>query len=429
LSDAAQMERTGRRATSIYALALLTLIYALNYTDRNIFSIVLQSMKQELVLTDTQIGLIGGFAFVLFYSILGVPIARLADRHDRRLIIGTGFAFWSLMTALTGLVTNVWQLAVCRFLMGAGEATGIAPSNSMVSDLFSKARRPLALAVLASGSSIGYFFGYMLGGWVNQLYGWRAAFLVAGIPGMIIALIFVLTVREPARTGHRPKSWDKETFWQALKFLAGSRCYIFTVIGCSLLSINVYAILVWNAAFLIRVHGFTSGEAGTALGLVRGAIGIVAIPLGGYLANRLGAIDQRWRVWVPALGVLLTLPADLLFLFAPQASFSVLGIALGTFFTGLQFGPVYALCQDVARPHMRAVSIALFLLCVNLVGQIIGPLVVGSLNDVLKPAYGDLAIRYSMLFGAFCALPAGNLILLGTPFYAADVKRAEVPGA
>jgi MFS family permease len=425
LSDAAQTERTGQRATSIYALALLTLIYALNYTDRNIFSIVLQSMKQELVLTDTQIGLIGGFAFVLFYSILGVPIARLADKHDRRLIIGAGFAFWSLMTALTGLVTNVWQLAVCRFLMGAGEATGIAPSNSMVSDLFSKSRRPLALAILASGSSIGYFFGYMLGGWVNQIYGWRAAFLVAGFPGIVIALIFVLTVREPARTGAGSKTWDKETFSQALRFLTGSRCYIFTVIGCSLLSINVYAIIVWNAAFLIRVHGFTSGEAGTALGLVRGAIGIVAIMLGGYLANRLGAIDQRWRVWVPALGVLLTFPADLLFLFAPQASLSVLGIALGTFFTGLQFGPVYALCQDVARPHMRAVSIAIFLLCVNLVGQIIGPLVVGSLNDVLKPVYGDLAIRYSMLFGAFCALPAGILIMLGTPFYAADVKRAE----
>jgi MFS family permease len=289
-------EGRGKRGTSIYALTLLTLIYALNYTDRNIFSIVLQSMKQELVLTDTQIGLIGGFAFVLFYSILGVPIARLADKHDRRLIIGAGFAFWSLMTALTGLVTNVWQLAVCRFLMGAGEATGIAPSNSMVSDLFSKSRRPLALAILASGSSIGYFFGYMLGGWVNQIYGWRAAFLVAGIPGIVIALIFVLTVREPARTGAGSKTWDKETFSQALRFLTGSRCYIFTVIGCSLLSINVYAIIVWNAAFLIRVHGFTSGEAGTALGLVRGAIGIVAIMLGGYLANRLGAIDQRWRV-------------------------------------------------------------------------------------------------------------------------------------
>jgi MFS family permease len=329
------------------------------------------------------------------------------------------------MTALTGLVSNAWQLAICRFLMGAGEATGIAPSNSMVSDLFSKARRPLALAILASGSSIGFFFGYMLGGWVNQLYGWRAAFLVAGIPGILIALLFVLTVREPPRTGGGRKAWDAETFWAALRFLTRSRCYIFIIVGCSLLSINVYAIIVWNAAFLIRVHGFTSGEAGTTLGLVRGAIGFVAITLGGYLANRLGAIDLRWRVWVPALGVLLTFPADVLFLFAPQPWLSVLGIALGTFFTGLQFGPVYALCQDVARPHMRAVSIALFLLCVNLVGQVIGPLVVGSLNDLLKPIYGDLAIRYSMLFGAVCALPAGILILLGTPFYAADVKRAE----
>ena len=291
MSDAGHTEGAAQRATSIYALTLLTLIYALNYTDRNIFSIVLQSMKQELVLTDTQIGLIGGFAFVLFYSILGVPIARLADKHNRRLIIGAGFAFWSLMTAFTGLVSNVWQLAVCRFLMGAGEATGIAPSNSMVSDLFSKSRRPLALAVLASGSSIGYFFGYMLGGWVNQLYGWRAAFLVAGIPGIIIALIFVLTVREPARTGPAPKSWDKETFWHALRFLTGSRCYMFTVIGCSLLGINVYAILVWNAAFLIRVHGFTSAK---------------PEPRWGWCAGPSASWRSRWvaispTCWVPSI--------------------------------------------------------------------------------------------------------------------------------
>lgn len=409
-----------------YTLALLTTIYALNHLDRSIFSILLQSIKADMQLSDTALGLVGGLAFVLFYATLGVPIAYLADRYSRRNIITLGLSVWSLMTVLAGLVANVWQLALARFLMGAGEACGTAPSNSMLSDLYDKDRRPLALSVLTSGSTIGIFVGFVAGGWINEIYGWRIAFVAAGAPGLIVAMLFYWTVEEPRRgaSDQGSPSLVADTFSHTIRFLVHARTYRFVLIGACVAAIHMYAIIIWGPAFLQRVHHLSSGEVGSVLGVARGPVGILGIFAGGLLAERLGRQDERWRIWVPALGIILSVPAEAMYLLSRTLWLAVAGMMLSTFFTAMHLGPLYAILMNVARVRMRAVATATFMLFANLVGQTIGPFGIGYLNDALTPQFGDQAIRYSLLVGTCFALIGGLLIGNGAQYVASDARRA-----
>ncbi len=409
---------------SIYALGLVTLIYAFNYLDRSILSLVLPQVKAEMHLSDTALGLVSGFAFVLFYSLLGVPIARLADRSNRRNIVGIGLVFWSLMTSLTGLVANVWQLAATRFLMGAGEACGVAPSNAMVSDMFSKARRGLALAILSSGSSIAFIVFFPIVGWLVDNHGWRTTFIAAGIPGMVLALLLFATVREPARAAPSTPQEGREGFIETALFLFRSQAFVRTVVGGAFMGISLYASSVWNPMFLVRVHGFSLTEVGTAIGPLRGFAGLGGVLFGGWLADRLGRRDARWRLATPGIACVLVLPADLVFLLSGAIGTSLAGLAVAQFCTSMHLGPVYAACMGVARPRMRATAAALFLLIANLVGQVLGPLIVGYLNDVLNASYGDLAIRYSLIVGAVCAALGGAVLISASRSLDRDSRRA-----
>jgi MFS family permease len=409
-----------------FTLAMLTVISSFNYLDRNLFSIVLQSIKAEMHLSDTALGLVGGFAFVMFYSILGVPIAWLADRVNRRNIISLGLAFWSLMTALTGLVQNVWQLALTRFLMGAGEASSIAPSNSMLSDLYARGRRPLVLSVFSCGAGLGTLAGYMMGGWVDQHFGWRAAFYIAGVPGLLMALLFYLTVKEPARGGAEQGmvSLAAGSFLQTLRYLSGSRAYVFMVLGGCMMAVHLYASIIWSPAFLIRVHGLSSAETGAYVGLIRGPLGILGVLAGGVIAVRLGRRDERWRIWAPALACIAAAPAEVMFLFSPTLALSITGLGFASLFTAMHLGPVYAAMLGVARVRMRAVATATFLFFVNLFGQTVGPLGVGYLSDLMIGRYGETAIRYSMLLGAMFSFLAGLLFWQAARHIVQDSRRA-----
>ena len=409
-----------------YTLAILTVIYALNHLDRSIFSIVLQSVKTDMGLSDTALGLVGGLAFVMFYATLGVPIAYLADRYSRKVIITAGLTVWSLMTAVTGMVMNVWQLALTRFLMGAGEACGTAPSNSMLSDLYDRTRRPLALSILTSGSTIGVFLGFLAGGWINEFYGWRVAFIAAGAPGLFVALLFYLTVKEPVRGGSESVgiSLEAGTFMDAMRFLAGSRTYIFVLLGGCLSGIHMYGVIIWGPTFLIRVHGLASGEVGTYLSVARGPIGIVGIIVGGLLAERLGRRDERWRVWVPALGIIFSVPAEIVYLISGPLWLAIAGMLVSTLFTSMHLGPLYAILMNVAKVRMRAMATATFMFFGNLTGLTLGPLGIGYLNDLMTPDYGAHAIRYSLLIGTSFALLGGSLMWRGSRYIAADTQRA-----
>jgi MFS family permease len=405
---------------------MLTIIYTLNYFDRNIFSIVLESIKTDLQLTDTQLGLVGGVAFVMFYSIMGIPIAWLADRYNRRNIIAIGLAFWSMMTACTGLVVNLWQLALTRFLMGAGEATGISPANSMLSDLYDKARRPLAISIMTCGSTLGMFFGYLIGGWVDEHLGWRALFFVGGIPGMLVALIFYLTVKEPERGASETGrvAIDVSSFRETMRFLIQSRTYVIVLIGGCMMAVHLYATLIWGPAFMIRIHELPSGVMGTYMAFARGPTGLLGMLLGGLLVQHLGKVDERWRIRLPALVCMLAAPMEVVFLFADSLRLSLTGLAMASLFTSMYVGPIFAILLGVVKVRMRAMATATFVVCGSFIGQFIGPLWVGYMNDLTQAQFGAHAIRYSLLVGPVFAFLAGVIIWFASRTLVADSHRA-----
>jgi len=411
---------------TVYSLGFLCLISVFNYLDRSLLGLALPSIKIEMQASDTALGLVSGLAFVLFYAILGVPIAWAADRWNRRNIIAIGFAFWSLMTALTGYVGNIWQLAAARFLMGAGEASCLPPSNAIISDLFRKARRPLALAIFGTANSIAFIALFPIAGWIAQNHGWRMMFVAAGAPGLVLALVFYLTVREPVRGAQeaKPGAIAAEDFRPTLRFLAGSRTYVLLLAGVTLMGANIFAAGTWTPTFLNRVHAMGVAEVAASIGPVRGLLGAVGILAGGFVIDRLIPARARWRIRLPALACILAGPAEALFLLGDAHWLWMLGFGLTSFFTLLHQGPIYAATMDVARVRMRALAIAILLFCASLLGQVVGPLAVGILNDALQPSFGAQAIRYSLLIIAVTPILAGMCFWAAASHYVADMERA-----
>ena len=410
-------------AYAIYALAFLTLISSLNYLDRSILSLALPSIKAEMQVSDTMLGLVTGLAFVAFYSVLGVPIAWAADQWNRRNIIAWGFAFWSLMTAATGRVSSIAQLALARFLMGAGEATALAPSNAMVADLFPPRRQPLAMSVLGLASSIASLALFPIIGVIGQHYGWRAMFVAAGVPGLILAPLFVLTVREPARTQLRATA-ERSSFGETVSFLLGSPTFLWFLLASVFMGANVYAVSAWTATFLQRVHGMKLAEIAGSTGPIRGITSGIGVLAAGLIIDRLVRRDMRWRVWLPAITAFLTGPTQALFLLADDRLTWMTGFALTSLFGLMHQAPIFAATVGIVRPRMRASAIAIMVLFASLLGQIVGPLVVGMLNDALAGRLGQSAIRYSLLVAAVGPVISGFAYWRASKTFEADIARA-----
>lgn len=398
-----------------YSLGFLTLISAFNYLDRSLLGLALPAIKAEMHVSDTALGLVSGFAFLLFYSLMGVPIAWLADHRNRRNIIAIGFAFWSLMTFVTGWVGNIVQLGIARFLMGAGEACGLAPSNSMISDLFRKERRALAFSVFGTASSIAFIVFFPLLGQVGEHYGWRHMFMVAGVPGVVLALVFFFTVKEPARSGIREKGGNGDrtrNIFGTLRFLFGSPAYVYLLIASTLMGLNVFAASVWTPTMLERVHGLSMGEIASIVGPLKGIFGLAGVLAGGFVIDRLLPRRPRLRVTIPAFACFVLAPVEIAFLLSDTQWVWMLAFAVSSFLTLVHQGPLFALVAEVAASRMRAVAIATIVLFSGLLGQAVGPLVVGMLNDHLADSVGDTAIRYSLLVIVVTAALAGLMIFL-----------------
>jgi MFS family permease len=411
---------------AVYSLGFLYAISVFNYLDRALLGLALPAIKVEMQASDTALGLVSGLAFVLFYAFLGIPIAWAADRWNRRNIIAAGFAFWSVMTALTGWVGNIWQLALARFLMGAGEACCLPPSNSIIADLFRKARRPLVLSIFGTANSMALILFFPLAGWIAHHYGWRMMFVAAGVPGIILALAFVLTVREPRRGASEDKPVRAATDgWRATsRFLLGSRTYVLLLAGATLMGANIFAAAAWMPSFLNRVHDMTLVQVAASIGPVRGILGAAGILAGGIIIDRLLRGSARWRVRLPALACILLGPAEALFLLGEPYWAWFLGFALTSFLTLLHQGPIYAVAMDVVRLGMRAMAIALLIFCASLLGQVCGPLAVGAITDALQPTLGQEAIRYSLLIIAVTPVLAGVCFWAAASSYANDMERA-----
>jgi MFS family permease len=418
-------------AYSIYALGFLSLIATFNYLDRSILGLALPAIKQEMHLSDTVLGLVYGSTFATFYAIFGIPIAWLADRGNRRTIIAVGFAFWSAMTALTGLVSNVLQLAASRFLMGAGEACCVPPAHSMISDLFPKASRPLALAIFGTSFSIAYSVFFPLAGWIIRDYGWRPMFIAAGVPGIVLAFTFLLSVNEPVRGASEPvkRASEKESLRASVRFLVGSRTYLLLLLGSTFMGANIYASSAWFPTFLLRVHALSLFQIASSIGPIRGVLGAFGIIAGGLLTDRIGRRHEMWRLRVPAIACLLLGPSEALFLLADRNAFWITGLALTSFLTLLHQAPVFAAAMSVAKLRMRAIASSMIIFCAGLLGQVVGPLLIGALNDRLGRNFGDFAIRYSLLVVALASVIAGAAFWIAARHLELGMRRAAAIGS
>lgn len=375
------------------ALALLTLVYGVNFVDRQLVGILAEPIKQELGLSDGQLGLLGGLAFALFYTTLGVPIARVAERRGRVAIIAGSLALWSLMTALTGLAHNYAQLLLARMGVGIGEA-GCSPSaQSLIADLYPPDRRATALSLYSLGVPLGMLFGALAGGWLAQTLGWRTAFVTLGLPGIALAAIVRLVLKEPTRGQFDPTPVRAEPaeaqppLSAILRTLAGSPAFRHMAAGASIASFAGYGLTSFAVPLMIRAHGLTLAQAATGFGLVVGtAIGI-GVGGGGWLADRLRSRHPAAPGLVSGIGVAL---AAILFLVALGRTDARL-VALVAFVpfvcAHLYFGPTYAVTVNSVGPAERATAVAVLLLMMNAIGLGLGPLTVGIVSDHFAAAY------------------------------------------
>lgn len=405
-----------------YTLGVLVLVFTSSHVDRQIVAILGQPIKEALQISDTQLGLLTGVMFALFYATLGMPMAMWADRRNRRNLIAFSIALWSAMTALCGLAQNYTQLLLARIGVGVGEAGSNPPSHSIIADLYGPTERATALAIFGTGVNAGIMLGFLIGGWVNEWLGWRWAFIIAGLPGLAIALLVRLTVREPPRgyseSGGLAKPPVAPPFWTVARTMASSAVLRNTVLGGTLVSFFGYALVLWVPVFLVRVHGMGTGEVGTILALLVGLGGAVGTFLGGVMADRLSARHPGWRAWVIVVAYAVALPLAALAFLAESAYATIALYVVPSILAGTYIGPGFAIIQTYVPLNMRSVAAAINLFILNIIGLGLGPFSVGLISDLTAGFAGVESLRYGLLamipigfWGALHYLRAG--ILLG----------------
>jgi len=382
-----------------YTLAVIVLIYASSHVDRQIVSILAESIKQDLLLSDSQLGFLIGLSFALFYATLGIPIAILADRYSRRNIIAISVIVWSGMTALSGLAANFFQLALARIGVGIGEAGSSPPSHSMIADLYPLEKRGAAMGVYAAGINLGVLIGFLVGGFIDEWYGWRMAFFIVGVPGIFLGLLMFLTVREPMRSSP-PKPLPKNLFkevWNTFVLMMSIPSLRHIVIGCTLVVFVGYGTTYWNGVFFRRLHGLSPSETGVLLALIGGIIGGVGTFFGGWLADRLAQRDQRAYVWLTAAVKILIAPFVAWFYFETDTRIAAYLLAFIAFFGGFYLSVSFAMTQTLLPPASRALGAAILLFCINIIGLGLGPFVVGILSDFFSAEHGADGLRYALV--------------------------------
>lgn len=370
----------GRPITRAYVLLVLVLVYTVNFIDRVVISIVQEPIKHEFALTDGQLGLMAGPAFVLFYATLGIPIARLAERYNRTTILAACTALWSAMTALCGAATSFPGLFLARIGVGVGEAGCTPPAQSLITDYFPSARRSTAIAIYTLGVPAGALLAAFGGGWIAQHLGWRETFLVLGLPGLALALLAKLTIKEPPRAGPAARA---PGFGEALKILTSKRAFWHTAIGGGLASFVGYGVGQFTTSFLIRTHGLSLFEASGTNGILIGVFGGVGIFAAGYIADRIARTHPGALAWLPALGFLAATPLQIAGYLAGDVMVALAFLAAGMLAQYLYLGAMYAIAQGVSPPRIRATAAAILILIVNLIGYGFGPPTIGWLSDVL----------------------------------------------
>ena len=383
-----------------FVLGLLTIVYVFNFLDRQVVNILGEAIITDLGLSDTQFGMLSGIAFAAIYATLGMPIARWADAGVRRNIIALAVAVWSAMTALCGLAQSFWQLFLMRAGVGVGEAGGSPPAHSIISDIFPANKRATALSIYSLGIYGGSLIGYMAGGYLASEFNWRVAFVVVGLPGVLLAFLVRFLIHEPPR-GLAESRVDvaPATFSKVLSILWTRKCFRHIAMGCALHAFVTYGINAFLPIFLTRVHAMPVAQIGTILGLVAGIGGMLGTYGGGYLsdklANRRG--DSRWHIWVPLISTVGAIPFYWFSLMiADTGVAATITWFVPSVVAGMYLGPCLSTTHSLVGLRMRAQASAILFFVLNLIGLGIGPMATGLLSDYLRPEFGNLSIRYAL---------------------------------
>ena len=402
-NSAIQMSHGARR----YALAILAVVYMFNFIDRQILAILLPSIKEEFQVGDTVLGLLAGTAFALFYVILGVPIARLADRCNRRNLIALAVAVWSGMTALSGLAANIWQLGLARIGVGIGEAGCSPPAHSMIADLYPPEQRSSAMGVYTLGISAGIMLAYLAGGWVAENIGWREAFYIVGLPGLLLAALVRFTVQEPERgaSEQRSDSGSQPALMEVVRFMFARRSFVFMAIGAGASAFVGYSIIFNMPSFIVRSFDIGTAQIGFWLVIIYGIAGGFGFFLGGYFADRIGTHGHRKALsFIAAASAISAVCFAAVFL-SPTLAWCLSLLVVPSVISNFYLAPILSQTQSLVSLRMRAVASSLMLLILNMIGLMIGPAVTGFISDSLRASQGDESMRYALLIVSVVVLP------------------------
>ncbi|MEP1385294.1 MAG: MFS transporter [Paraglaciecola sp.] len=418
--------QTNRTTTLIF----LTAVYALSTLDRYLLGVLIPSIKEDLGLSDTALGLLAGAAFAIFYATLGLPLARLADKYGRKLIIIISLFIFSIMTSLCGLAVGFWTLFLARVGVGIGEAGTTPASLSMLSDLYPKEQRSTAMSILSIGGNIGVLAGFILGGLIAEHYGWQYAFIFVGVPGVILAAILALKLQEPTR-GQADNLGSNESFQQTsvkelISFLWGQKSFLCNIFGMALILFFMNGMLAWLPSYFSRSHGMELSNISLMVGLALGLGGpIGTILIGGILADKLTAKNISYGAKMVAIGAFLLVPTYLIVISATNLTLAigafVLPAIMGMFFQG----PLLAMSQAATPVSMRSSSAALMLFVGNIIGLGLGPFVIGFISESLSDTYGTESLRYALYVIPVAALLAAIVVFAGSFSLKKDIDRAE----
>lgn len=408
-----------------YVMCMLVLVYTFNFIDRQIIGILAVPIKADLMLSDTQLGLMGGLAFALFYTALGIPIAMLADRANRTWIMTIALTVWSAMTAVCGLAQNFWQIFFARLGVGVGEAGGVTPAYSLISDYFPSHQRARALSVYSFGIPIGSALGIVFGGFIASRIDWRFAFFAVGLAGIAIAPLFKLTVAEPPRG--RFDANQEKTVPPALAAIFAKLMlkpsFWFMSFGAAFSSMMGYGLFFWLPSFFVRSYGLSLLEASLFFGAILLIGGIAGIWAGGSLADRHGAAKRSAYVLIPAIAFIATIPFYVLAILSPNLVVVFFALLLPCALGLAWLGPVLSAMQHIVPPNMRATASSIFLFINNLIGIGVGTAALGFISDSLQARFGDDSLRYAILCGTVFYVLAAVFFLAAAKWLDEDWEK------
>ena len=407
-------------------LAVLSLFLFVNYLDRYALAILLEPIKEELQLSDTQVGLLTGAAFALLYSTLALPVARIAEHRNRTTVLSAAILIWSVATALCGLAGSFMALFAARMLVGAGESGAVSPAQSMIGDAFSLERRGTALAIFSIGGALGTSLAPMIGGYLEAHFGWRGALLFLGSLGVPVALLLLLVVRDPPRgfADRLVARAPPPPVGLAMRRLFSRPAFALLIPGMVAIGLAEYSFFLWLPSYLSRTFGQPAAAIGTSLTLYQGIPLLIGTLLGGVVGDRLVLRDRRWLAWLPAAAcVFAALTIGVIFTSHSLAGALAL-LVLPSMALGGYLAPCYAMIQALAGPRSRATAVATLTFAVNLLGLGLGPLMIGTLSDLLHSTYGEQSLRYAFLVVPPIYGLAATFLLLASRFILRDMERA-----